>query len=288
MSKKNRKWITASVILASALTVGAIFWPHQGQPVLAFPGIPIPQWISTATNTVTFTPTQSPSPTATATPFQPLPTSTQTPTPLPTNTPLPTDTPSPTPKPKLPKEAYVQGVNGTAQIFSLSCEASSAVDFAAFFGTEISEIDFQNNLPKSDDPDEGFVGNVYGYLGQIPPYPYGVHAEPVAKLLRSYGVKAYAHKELSFAAIKREIAAGRPVIVWVIGDVQSGYPVSYTASNGHTTDVAYNEHVVLITGYTQNTVTVLDGALVYERSIEQFKSSWGVLQNQAITRKETP
>ena len=138
---------------------------------------------------------------------------------------------------------------------------------------------FQNNLPKSDDPEEGFVGNVYGYPGQIPPYPYGVHAEPVARLLRSYGVKAYAHKDLPFKAIKREIAAGRPVIVWVVGAVQPGYPVAYTASNGHSTTVAYNEHVALLIGYTQNSVVVMDGALIYERSISQFKNSWEVLQN---------
>lgn len=277
----TRRWFVTSVILVIGLAVSAIFLISQNQPVAAFPGIATQSITNTTKSSATeFTPTQTL--TATATPFQPLPTST------PTSTPLPTNTPAPTKKPELPEEACVEGVRGTFQIYPLSCEASSAVDFAAFFGTEISEIDFQNSLPKSDDPDEGFVGSVYGYPGQIPPYPYGVHAEPVAKLLRSYSLKAYAQKELSFSAVKREIAAGRPVIVWVVGAIQPGYPVSYTASNGHTTDVVYNEHVALIIGYTQNSVVVLDGALLYERSIPEFKNSWAVLNNQAITRKENP
>ena len=282
-SENPREWLLAAVILVSGMLISASLLIGHNQTVFAFAGLTPNERADLSQSTVrTLTPTTTPTLTATATPFQPLPTST------PAFTPLPTNAPKPTKKPHPPEEAHVQGVQGTFQIYPLSCEANSAVDFAAFFGVNISEIDFQNSLPLSDDPEEGFVGKVYGYPGQIPPYPYGVHAEPIARLLRSYGVEAHAYKELPFNAIKREIAAGRPVIVWVVGAVQPGNPVSYAASSGNTTTVAYNEHVVLLIGYTPDSVALLDGALLYHRSISQFKDSWKVLNRQAITHKEDP
>ena len=72
----------------------------------------------------------------------------------------------------------------------LSCEASAATDWAAYFGKKIDEYEFQNRLPQSDNPNKGFVGNVFGTWGQVPPAPYGVHADPVATLLQDYGLDA--------------------------------------------------------------------------------------------------
>ena len=58
------------------------------------------------------------------------------------------------------------------------------MDWAAYFGVAISEDHFQSLLPSSDDPDVGFVGNPDGAEGQLPPQSYGVHADPVAAVLR--------------------------------------------------------------------------------------------------------
>ncbi|MBP7227714.1 MAG: C39 family peptidase [Longilinea sp.] len=242
--------------------------------------------------------------TPTYTPFQPLPT--DTPAPRPTWTPLktasPTLSPTPTPQPSftvsftptltetatmtlaptLPAEAQVQGVVGYQQLYLLDCESRSAVDWAAFFGVRIDEQDFLNNLPASDDPDEGFVGSVNGMLGQIPPLSYGVHAEPVARLLRSYGVSAYARRGATWQEVQAEIAAGRPVIAWVIYGISAGVPVAYTASNGHTTTVAAYEHTVIVVGYAPDTVTVLDGNRQYTVALERFLASWQVLETMAI------
>jgi len=104
----------------------------------------------------------------------------------------------------------------------LDCESRSAVDWAAYLGQHINELTFFNRLPKSDNPDKGFVGNVYGAWGQIPPNPYGVHAEPVAALLRDYGLQAYAHRPLRWEQLQAEIAAeiavslGDPVAIQLI------------------------------------------------------------------------
>jgi uncharacterized protein YvpB len=92
-----------------------------------------------------------------------------------------------------------------------------------------------------------------------------------------------AKKNLPFERIKKEIAAGRPVMVWVIGSVQYGTPVEYTAkSTGNTTIVAAFEHTVLVVGYDENYVTILDGVSRYPVLKNQFLKSWGVLGNMAV------
>lgn len=258
------------------------------------------------TPTPTLTPTGTimlyggdPLATQTITPFQPLPTDTPTPTvtftPTPTNTatptatvtPLPTNTsiPIPTNPPEdgLPAAYTISGVTGYPQAHTLTCESRSAVDWAAFYGVSISEMTFQSGLPTSDNPDAGFVGSYDGTQGQIPPNDYGVHAAPVAALLRDYGVSANASKGLSLSDVRHQIASGNPVIAWVVGNVWTGSPVSYTASDGSVTTVAYNEHTVIVIGYDETGFYFVDGAYAYWRSNAVFSSSFGALNNMAIT-----
>jgi uncharacterized protein YvpB len=222
----------------------------------------------------------------TATPFQPLPTATPVPataTSTPTSTPLPpTNTPEPTSPPWPPASASIDRIHGYTQSYSLSCESRSAVDWARYFGVEIDETEFLLGLPLSDDPEVGFVGYYNDYIGQTPPYSYGVHADPVASLLRDYGLPAAGLKGLSLDGLRSEIAAGRPVIVWIIYGISSGYALEYTASDGQTSLVAPNEHTVIVIGYDETSISVLDGAWVYTRSLDQFLNSWEVLGNMAV------
>ena len=203
----------------------------------------------------------------------------------------PASPPSDPPTPDLPKQAQVTGLSGRSQSLPLSCESRSAVDWAAFFGVPINELDFHFNLPESDNPDIGFVGSVYGSWGQVPPNPYGVHAEPVAAQLREYGLSAYAQRPLSWDGLRAEIAAGRPVIVWIVGSynqgqydyVVNGIPQYYSPQEGHMTVVTPFEHTVIVSGYTQDTVTYLNGGYFYTRNINRFLDSWSVMRNMAIT-----
>jgi uncharacterized protein YvpB len=138
---------------------------------------------------------------------------------------------------------------------------------------------------RSDNPDKGFVGSGRGRWGQIPPRPYGVHAEPVAALLETYGLDAQAVRGFPVDALRSEIASGRPVIVWVVGHVKPGSPIYYNASDGHRTVVASFEHTVIVIGYDDYGVTVLDGAQVYVRRWIDFERSWAVLGNMAIIKR---
>ncbi len=232
---------------------------------------------------------------ATFTPFQPLTNTatltdspTTTGTSQPTNTATPTSTltssitftPTNTPTPL--DEANIEGVKGRWAAYNLDCEARSAVDWAAYFGVQISEIEFLNALPRSDDPDLGFVGEVNAAWGSIPPQAYGVHAQPVADLLEAYGLDAMAITNLTWDQLRAEISQDRPVIAWVVGRVGRGTPIPYTTSSGRETTVARFEHTVIVIGYNKTEVTLLDGYWIYTRTIQDFQASWSVLGNMAI------
>lgn len=191
-------------------------------------------------------------------------------------------TPTPTPPPTLPPSASLEGISGHRQSMPLSCEARSAVDWAAYFGTEIDEEKFFAGLPADENPEEGFVGDVQGSWGQIPPDDYGVHAKPIAQRLREYGLNAKSLRHMTLEELKGEIAAGRPVIVWVVGHVNRGTPVAYTAPGGAEITVAKFEHTVIVTAYGEHKITVQDGARVYSIYEGEFMKSWGVLENQAV------
>jgi uncharacterized protein YvpB len=220
-------------------------------------------------------------------------TSTREPSPSPSPTPVPTKvtstptrlpslTPTSLPPTPIPNSASIDEIRGYKQAMPLSCEARSAVDWAAYFGEEIDEIKFFNGLPNHDNPELGFVGDVYGRWGQIPPNDYGVHAQPIAQRLREYGLQAMSVRHMTLDELKAEIAAGRPVILWVVGHVKRGTPVPYTASDGEETIVAKFEHTVIAIGYTETKIRVLDGARKYYVYNGEFMKSWSVLENQAV------
>ncbi len=182
----------------------------------------------------------------------------------------------------LPVERLIQGMTGKRQSMPLSCESRSAVDWAAYFGTQIDESAFFSGIPVSDNPEEGFVGSVYGSWGQTPPASYGVHAPPVAQRLREFGLNAKAVRGMTFQELKTEVASGQPVIVWVIGHVGLGSPTEYTAEDGEVVTVAKFEHTVIVIGYTEHEITVQDGGKVYSKYHKEFQKSWEVLGNQAV------
>lgn len=189
-----------------------------------------------------------------------------------------------------PEAAYVEGVRGLPQSYSLSCESRSAVDWAAFFGVKISEREFLMGLPRSDNPDVGFVGSPDDLWGALPPYSYGVHAKPVAALLRRYGLPAEARSGLNWDILRAEIVAGRPVIVWVVGQMWKGTPVEYRAADGQVALVTRFEHSMILVGYNGAMVRVVDAYTGREQSfrLKDFKASWATLGRMAVLAVPPP
>jgi uncharacterized protein YvpB/LysM repeat protein len=184
----------------------------------------------------------------------------------------------------LPDAAYISGLTGHAQSYNLSCEARSAVDLAAYWGISVGETEFLQALPYSDNPEKGYVGNPNEAWGYIPPHGYGVNATPVAETLQSYGFDAIGLSNLSWDDLRGEISSGSPVIVWVIGAMWDGTPVEYEAQDGSTTIVAAFEHTMILTGYNQDTVQVVDANSGQYQTypLSMFIRSWSVLGNMAV------
>ena len=190
----------------------------------------------------------------------------------------PTVTPTPT---AIPGSHYLK-IDAHGKYFYLGCEAAAAVDLAGYYDILLYQYNFQQELPLSDNPDLGFVGDANGPWGQVPPYAYGVHAAPVAALLQKYGVDVEGGKGYTLEQMKEKLAAGHPVIVWVIGNMEGGVPAEYTDLTGNKTIVAAFEHVVILTGYDEDSVRYVNNGKFYEAPNEVFLNSWKVLANMAV------
>ena len=215
----------------------------------------------------------SPSPT-----LPPTPTTEATLPPEPSPQPSPIATQNP-----LPPAAMITDIAGHVQTYELGCEASAAVDWAGYYDVLIYESTFQFELPLSDNPELGFVGNVTtdGW-GQIPPHAYGVHAPPIAELLREYGLPAVAVKDMTIEDVKAELAEGDPIIAWVIGNMVYSSPIKIYDKEGNAVVVAPYEHVVILVGYDETTITYMNNGFFYSVPTEVFLTSWSVLDNMAV------
>jgi len=183
----------------------------------------------------------------------------------------------------IPESHYIWNIWGHRQYFGIGCEASAAVDWADYFGVTVSEFNFQLRLPFSDNPDLGFVGSVDGPWGQVPPYAYGVHAAPIAAVLQEYyGINAAGVKGFTIEQIKQEIASGQPVIAWVIGNCVGGIPYEYIDKEGNVVTVAAYEHVVILTGYNEESVRYMSNGKFYDIPYENFENTWSVLENMVV------
>lgn len=216
------------------------------------------------------------SPTATATLTLP-PTVTLTPTTEPTATPTLTPTP--------PLEILLTNFKAHHQARSLDCEAAAAVDLAAYYGVKINEYDFQFSLPISDNPDLGFVGNSNDDWGQVPPYSYGVYAGPVADLLNKKGLPARSIKGMTLDEAKAELAAGNPIIAWVIANNESGVPIEYTDRHGNRFVAAPFEHVIILYGYNATDIFYWNAGRRFHTPFDLFLRSWKVLGNMSVVKK---
>jgi uncharacterized protein YvpB len=185
----------------------------------------------------------------------------------------------------IPDSAFISGFVGHAQGHSLSCEARSAADLADFWGVSISENDFLSQLPFSKNPDKGFVGRYDDYWGNIPPRSYGVHAAPIAAELKDLGLQAKALDDASMDDLRDQLAAGHPVIVWVIGQMWNGTADTIQLADSDIIRVAAFEHTMVLTGYTPDQVQVFDPYTgSYEVfGLDYFLASWSVLGNMAVT-----
>jgi uncharacterized protein YvpB len=201
--------------------------------------------------------------------------------PLFTLTPPPTATvPPPTPT---PSSAWAP-VIGRPQTFNMSCESRSAADLAAFWGVPVSEAEILTALGTSDNPHEGFVGDVGAAPGSLPPYGYGVYAEPIAWALRAAGLDARPVYDLGLAGLQGELLAGRPVLIWATYAMEIQEPVEWTSSDGRVSTVVPYMHTFIVTGYDEEGLSVVDA---YDGTLQRYSFDdvvrvWNLFDQMAV------
>jgi uncharacterized protein YvpB len=184
-----------------------------------------------------------------------------------------------------PPSASVEGLVGRPQAHNLSCESRSATDLAAFWGVAFAEDDFFRRLPKSDNPQRGFLGDVDLPAGTMPPAGYGVYAGPIAATLRSFGLDAQARRGWDLDALKAELAAGRPAIVWATYDMQLPGVGTWVSSDGATSVVVKWQHTFVAVGYDEGGLYLVDAydGVTKTFSYETFLPAWDQLGRMAVT-----
>lgn len=175
-------------------------------------------------------------------------------------------------------------VRGKAQGRSLSCESRSACDLLAFWGRPVGEAEFLDGLPRSENPERGFVGSVDDPGGGLPPAGYGVYEEPIARRLEAFGAEALAVRAVDLTWLRRQLALRRPVIVWATSGLDAPPATTMHDAKGRTFVAVPYEHTFLAVGYTPGRIVLLDPATGTTKEIpnRRFDASWGVLGRRAV------
>ena len=181
----------------------------------------------------------------------------------------------------LPPLALILDAPLYKQEHSLSCESSAAAMAARFYGLPIGESDVLNALPRHEDPNLGFRGNVDGSYGGVD--DYGTHAEPIRQVLYEMQLKV-SHLNGGVDEIKQHIRAGRLVIAWITYRTQVQIPRQVTLSNDTTVTMVPYEHAVLVVGYNADGLWVhdpYDGTRTWYKEGD-FRRSFAYLGNMAL------
>ena len=176
------------------------------------------------------------------------------------------------------------GVPLYAQAHTLSCEAASVAMVAAFFGVPLSEQEVLEALPRHENPNLGYRGDIDGSPGGLS--DYGVHAAPIHEILTARGLRASV-VEGGLEDIRSALNAGHPLIAWITYNLWEQTPVAMELSDSSTVKMVPYEHVVVIEGYTDDGLWALDP---YDDEREflswaDFERSWGYLDYMALEVK---
>ena len=191
-----------------------------------------------------------------------------------------------------PASAAIEGVPAGKQERRLSCEFQSASDLAWFYGVPASwqDLFLKVGHDPNGDPQQGFVGRSFDDPpGSIYPDGYGVYADPLVGALREYGLNAEAHYNEGKEWLIRQIADGRPVMIWATYGMQRSEVTTWRTKDGaHEIKAVRLEHSYIVIGYDPEAVTVNDpyDGRTYQFTWAEFLQSWSYLDQMAIVINE--
>jgi uncharacterized protein YvpB/outer membrane murein-binding lipoprotein Lpp len=181
----------------------------------------------------------------------------------------------------LPSKAVIANFPSLAQAYNLSCEYAAASAVTLYWGNQVSEKVFVNQVPSSPNPHLGFRGNINGAFGGI--NDYGVYAEALVPVLEKYGYNANVFYG-GVSTLKASIAAGNPVVVWITAGKYTARTPVVESYNGETFTLVPGEHAVVIYGYDSGGVYIMDvsNGGFYYTEWASFLTRWSYFDQMAL------
>lgn len=175
-----------------------------------------------------------------------------------------------------------------------NCETAALSMLLAARGVHVNQLVLQGELPHSGpldpletadgslswgDPDQGFVGRVAGGGTRG---GYGVYTAPIKALAARHGVVLTTLNRRAPSVLYKQLAAGRPVMVWV--GLSNGPYLRWRSPEGKIIVGNFGEHTVVLTGISEENLAVNDPLtgrrVVWSRSV--FEMMWARLGSRAL------
>lgn len=183
--------------------------------------------------------------------------------------------------PPVPASFTIKGVPVMGQWWNLSCEYAATTAATSFYGSQITQGTFLNEIGYHPNPHHGFRGKITGPWGGV--QDYGIYAEPIAEVLHAHGFPGsyvfYGGEEL----LRAEVSRGHPVVVWLTGNYRASTRYIQTY-NGESYSLIPNEHAVTVYAYDADSVWVMDPSdpSKYAVSWRTFLFAWSQFDYMAL------
>lgn len=165
---------------------------------------------------------------------------------------------------------------------NLSCEyASIHIATAAWGGDGISEYALDSAVGWSENPHDGYRGDITGWWGNTT--DYGVYAEALSWALPQFGYSGEVfYGQGDPGALTARLDQGLPTLVWIGEWGDTGF--YETGADGSSYLLVPGAHVVVAYGYDANGVSISDPAsgsyITYDWG--RFMAMWNVFDGMAL------
>ena len=168
------------------------------------------------------------------------------------------------------------------QSLAQSSEAAAASIATSFWGHQVSEWVFIENMPQHQNPHRGFRGNMDAAPGGTT--DYGVYPKPLSAMLANYGFVGDEFYTMGDPeALKDRIDQGQPVLVWMT-EGASQQNRHFEWYQGERFTLVPHQQVVVAYGYDDEQVYVSDPATgeYVTYSWEAFINSWSLFDGMSM------
>jgi LysM repeat protein len=178
--------------------------------------------------------------------------------------------------------AMLENMPVQQQSLNLSTEAAALSMATEYWGFEVSEQVFIENLPFHPNPHQGFRGDMNGEPGGTA--DYGTYAKPLAAMVANQGFVGDEFYTMGDPTeLKARIDDGQPVLVWMTSQAEPQERFSEWYQGERFTLVP-QQTVVVAYGYDENNIYVADPETgEYETyTWDAFTSSWSLFDGMSL------